>query len=77
MPNADVLSKNWKQLRAKLKAHWTALTDDDLKTIDGHRTVLAGVLQDKYGYTSQKAETEIDRFLDEVAGPGEPARRAA
>ncbi len=66
MMSNDAFSKEWKSLRPHVKERWHALTDDDLTLIDGSRTMLANVLQEKYAYTPEQAEKEIERFLDEV-----------
>lgn len=60
--NTDVLQGNWKQLRGRVKEMWGNLTDDDLDRIDGRADRLIGVLQEKYGYARDKAETEIRRL---------------
>lgn len=64
--NRDILEGKWKQLRGKVKERWSALTDDDLGRIEGRRDVLVGVLQEKYGYTKQRAEDEVNRFMAET-----------
>jgi uncharacterized protein YjbJ (UPF0337 family) len=33
--------------------------------IAGQRDVLVGKLQERYGYTKERAESEIDKFLEE------------
>ena len=59
--NKDILEGNWKQIRGEAKAWWGKLTDDDLDRAAGKLEVLAGLLQEKYGYTRQRATEEIDR----------------
>jgi uncharacterized protein YjbJ (UPF0337 family) len=61
----DILAGKWKQLRGQAKTWWGKLTDDDWERIQGKRDVLAGLLQEKYGYTRMRAEEEIDRRLKE------------
>jgi uncharacterized protein YjbJ (UPF0337 family) len=63
MANTDMLASNWKALRSRLKERWHALTDDDLARIDGDRTVLASVLSERYTYSEEQAQTEIEQFL--------------
>jgi uncharacterized protein YjbJ (UPF0337 family) len=63
--NRDIFGGKWKQLRGSIKEKWGELTDDELDQIEGRRDKLAGKLQEKYGYTKQEAEREIDSFLDE------------
>jgi uncharacterized protein YjbJ (UPF0337 family) len=59
--NKDILAGQWKQIRGEAKAWWGKLTDDDLERAAGKFDVLAGMLQEKYGYTRQRASDEIDK----------------
>ena len=59
--NNDVLKGKWKQIRGEAKAWWGKLTDDDLERVAGKFDVLAGLLQEKYGYTRAHAIEEIDQ----------------
>lgn len=63
--NKDVLEGRWKQIRGEAKAWWGKLTDDDLGRAAGKVDVLAGVLQEKYGYTRERAVEEIDKRVTE------------
>lgn len=63
--NNDVLKGKWKQIRGEAKAWWGKLTDDDLERADGKFDVLAGLLQEKYGYTRAHAIEEIDKRVTE------------
>jgi uncharacterized protein YjbJ (UPF0337 family) len=59
--NKDVFEGKWKQIRGQAKAWWGKLTDDDLDRVAGKFDVMAGLLQEKYGYTRQVAADEIDK----------------
>jgi uncharacterized protein YjbJ (UPF0337 family) len=59
--NSDVFAGKWKQMKGKAKEWWGELSDDDLTRIEGSRDRLVGVLQERYGYTKEKAEEEISR----------------
>jgi len=61
--NRNVLEGKWMQLRGAVREKWGDLTDDDLDMIAGKREKLAGVLQERYGYTQIEADREIDDFL--------------
>ena len=39
------------------------LTDDELDRVQGRRTELAGLLQQKYGKAREEAEKEIDAWM--------------
>jgi len=59
--NKDILEGQWKQIRGEAKAWWGKLTDDDLDRAAGKFEVLAGILQEKYGYTREVAADEIEK----------------
>lgn len=61
--NKDILEGKWKQVRGEAKAWWGKLTDDDLDRAGGKFDVLVGMLQEKYGYSRQRAADEIDNRL--------------
>ena len=63
--NKDVFEGKWKQIRGEAKAWWGKLTDDDLDRAAGKLEVLTGLLQEKYGYTRERAADEIDKRVTE------------
>ena len=58
----DRVEGSWKELTGKVKEQWRKLTDDDLTVIAGKRDQLAGKIQERYGYASDKAHEEISAF---------------
>ncbi len=64
--NQDIVKGQWKQIRGKAKEWWGKLTDDDLDLIHGNRDRLIGKLQERYGYTKERAVQEINRRLEEL-----------
>jgi uncharacterized protein YjbJ (UPF0337 family) len=63
--NKDIFEGKWKQVRGEAKAWWGKLTDDDLDRAAGKFDVLAGMLQEKYGYTREAAANEINKRVTE------------
>jgi uncharacterized protein YjbJ (UPF0337 family) len=61
--NKDIFEGRWKQIRGEARAWWGKLTDDDLDRAGGKFDVLAGLLQEKYGYTRERAAEEIDQRM--------------
>jgi uncharacterized protein YjbJ (UPF0337 family) len=59
----DILQGKWHELKGKVRGQWGKLTDDDLAQLSGKTEELAGVLQQRYGYTKAQAETEINKWL--------------
>ena len=64
--NRDVFEGKWKEMRGQVKAWWGELTDDELEQTEGKADQLVGLLQQKYGYTRERAEEEFDRRLKEA-----------
>lgn len=60
--NEDIFEGKWKQLKGHAREKWGDLTDDEIDQIKGRKDVLVGKLQEKYGYTRQQAEKEVDDF---------------
>ena len=63
--NSDVFAGKWKQVQGSMKEWWGKLTDDDIVKIEGNREKLLGAIQERYGYTKEKAEDEIKRRFPE------------
>jgi uncharacterized protein YjbJ (UPF0337 family) len=61
--NTDILEGKWKQIRGEIRETWGELTDSELEQIAGKRDKLAGTLQEKYGWSRDEAERQIDDFL--------------
>jgi uncharacterized protein YjbJ (UPF0337 family) len=64
--NRDILKGKWMQIRGDVKKTWGNLTDDDLARIDGNKDKLVGMLVEKYGYSRERAQQEVDRFDKDV-----------
>lgn len=63
--NDDILQARWKQAKGQIRTWWGKLTDDDVDQIAGRMGRLIGLLQERYGYTRQRAEEEVARRLGE------------
>ena len=63
--NDNIVEGKWKQMRGNVKEWWGKLTDNDLDRIGGKMENLRGVLQEKYGYTREKADAEIAKRMKE------------
>ena len=81
--NSDILKGKWKQLKGSARMIWGELTVDDFDQIQGDGERLIGILQEKYGYGRERAESEITEFLnspdtmdvDDIAQNSDRARK--
>ncbi len=62
--NSDTMKGKWKQMRGQIQQKWGDFTNDDLDRIEGSQTELEGVLQERYGYTKERAKQEANDFLN-------------
>jgi uncharacterized protein YjbJ (UPF0337 family) len=73
---SDIFEGRWRQMRGELRSWWGKLTDDDLEKIAGKKDKLIGMLQEKYGYTRERAEQEVERRFkthEESLRPSSPS----
>ncbi len=68
--NEDVFAGQWRQLRGTLKSWWGNLTDDDFEWAGGQKDRLVGLIQQKYGWTRDQAQEEVDRRFSEYQNGG-------
>jgi uncharacterized protein YjbJ (UPF0337 family) len=64
--NKDVFVGKWKQVRGEANVWWGKLTDDDLDKVSGRLDIFVGLLQEKYGYSREHAEEEIEKHVKEL-----------
>ncbi len=62
--NTEQLKGKWEQLRGMVREQWGKLTDDDIDIIEGKRDQLIGRIRARYGYEKNRAEKEVDVFLE-------------
>jgi uncharacterized protein YjbJ (UPF0337 family) len=63
--NEDIVKGQWMQLKGQVRQWWGKITDDDLEEIAGRKDKLLGMLQERYGYTRERAEEEVNQRLSE------------
>jgi uncharacterized protein YjbJ (UPF0337 family) len=68
----ETFIQQWTQIRQQLRSWWAQLTERDLEQIAGHQDQLVRVLQERYRYTRERAQDEVDRRLQayQTAGSG-------
>ena len=63
--NTDTFEGQWRQMRGELRSWWGKLSDSDFEKVAGKKDRLLGLLQEKYGYTREAAQQEMDRRFRE------------
>lgn len=63
--NEEIFAGQWRQLKGTLRSWWGNLSDDDLEWVAGQKDRLVGLIQEKYGWTRDQAQAEVDRRFRE------------
>ena len=61
--NKEIFQGHWNELKGKVKEQWGKLTDDEISQINGKWDQFLGKIQTKYGWTKEKAETELNQWI--------------
>ena len=62
--NQDIFKGKWNQFKGNVKQQWGDLTDNDVARIEGNYDEFIGVLQERYGYSRDRAEREVNDYFD-------------
>jgi uncharacterized protein YjbJ (UPF0337 family) len=62
MVNQQVFEGHWNEIKGKLRAHWAALTDQDLEEAHGNLQELLGAIQRRTG----ESRDSIENYLEEI-----------
>jgi uncharacterized protein YjbJ (UPF0337 family) len=59
------LTGQWEQLRPQLRSWFDRLTEADVGQIGGQKDRLVSLVQQRYGYTRERAQQEVDRRMQD------------
>ena len=58
------IEQNWQQFKHKIHTRWNKLTNEDMEHIKGQYYQLVSKIQNRYGYSKEKAEGEIKSWME-------------
>lgn len=64
IPSSDEMKGKWKQQVGKAKTTWGNLTEDELLASEGREEELAGLIQERYAVTRDKAQKQVRDFFN-------------
>lgn len=62
--NKDIIEGKWKEIKGDLRKAWGNITDDEWEQTKGDATAIAGILQKRYGFAKDEAESKVSRVFD-------------
>ena len=71
----NIFEGMWKELKGSAKETWGELTDDDWTEIAGKTEKLVGKLQERYGWSKERAETEVEQFIQNIRADSDMFRK--
>ena len=72
----DPTGKNWIATKAKIKARFGKLTDDNIDAAKDNLDLLKGKIQSAYGFALDQAEKEYTNFIVTLSSIIEPLKVA-
>jgi uncharacterized protein YjbJ (UPF0337 family) len=54
--------------KGSAKEKWGRLTDDDIEAVAAKKDQFVGKLQQRYGYTREEAERQLDTWIGDLEG---------
>jgi uncharacterized protein YjbJ (UPF0337 family) len=60
------IEQKWNDIKGSVKERWPELPESQLNRINGGYDQLVDLLQETYGYTTQKARQEVDAFVNRL-----------
>ncbi len=64
--NEAILRGKWNQMKGTVKEQWGKLTDDDVTQTEGNYDQLVGKIQERYGYSRERAQREVDDWMKQT-----------
>lgn len=64
--NEAILKGKWNQMKGSIKEQWGKLTDDDVTRTEGNYDQLVGKIQERYGYSKERAQREVDDWMKQT-----------
>lgn len=68
--DAGSIKDNWTEMRDRVRDWWDELSEEDLGNLDGDPNQLVPTLQERYGYTRELAEAEVEKRMASVNEAG-------
>ncbi len=60
----EQFTRNWREIRRRLRTRWNRLTDRELDQGQGNAEILIGMIQEKYDEPRKAIEMQLGRFVE-------------
>jgi uncharacterized protein YjbJ (UPF0337 family) len=70
-----MLETRWNEMKGRVEEAWGAMTDDDLRRLEGRWDQVVAAIRRKTGEAVDAIETRLDELIDELDEPDADATR--
>jgi uncharacterized protein YjbJ (UPF0337 family) len=64
--NTQTIEKNWAELKGMIKTKWGKFNDEEIETLKGDLSQLAGKIEKSYGIAKEHADRQYEDFKSSV-----------
>jgi uncharacterized protein YjbJ (UPF0337 family) len=61
--NEDILKGKWEDIKGEIQNVWGKLTNDELESVKGNLSSIAGLIQQRYGEAKDVVSEKLNRIL--------------
>lgn len=75
--NKEVIQGKWTEIKGEIQKAWGSLTSDEIEKTKGDMKAIAGLLQQKYGFAKDEADSKLNSLYARFTGHKEGAKQKA
>lgn len=75
--NEDIFKGKWTEIKGEIRNVWGKLTDDELESVKGNLSSIAGLIQQRYGEAKDVVSERLNRILGRADEEAEVASKDA
>ncbi len=61
--NTDTAQGKWNEIKGEIRNAWGKLTDNELESVKGNMTAIAGLIQQRYGETKESISEKLEEMF--------------
>lgn len=71
--NSDIVKGKWQDVKGEIRNAWGKITDDELESVKGNLTSIAGLIQQRYGEAKDVVSEKLNRILGKADAEADKA----
>lgn len=71
--NSDIVKGKWQDIKGEIRNVWGKITDDELESVKGNLTSIAGLIQQRYGEAKDVVSEKLNRIMGQASSEADKA----